>query len=385
MSTFDDFRAHHPIGSRVGDDSLVASGEETEATKYQCVSFVKAYIRECYGLEPGYWGHAIQYWTQPNQALLSKFYQVSNSEAQKGDIVMLWGLPGNPYGHIGIATGGLTAISVEILEQNGSTGNGTGTGGDAIRTRYVDRSRVAGLLRPVVVAVAVNPVTWYEPVGKSERQTTKQPTNWWNLNNTTKDISSFHPAAVLNSGTPFTVGGLAHHINGYVYAMTPEDFSRAQNGDYSTNNGINELDLELRAPPVYTPPAPPISATPVEFYTLITNVMRFSSPTDALHHQNYQGDLTEGQYIVIAKQEKAYNLSDDNMKDRGWWINIDDNRIPDPTPPAPQQDTDIVHPEVEPVDFPATIEQPKIVSHSLRADGAVVMYQATNSQPIEIK
>jgi surface antigen len=376
MATFDEFRINHPIGSRVADTSLIGHGETAE-TCYQCVSLVKQYLRECYGLEPGAWGDAIHYWTQTNQTLLTKFYQVSNTEAQKGDIAILWGLAGNTYGHIGIATGGLTATQVEILEQNGSTGGGTGTGGDAIRTRHVDRSRVAGLLRPASIPAATPPITLnVQPFPARERYKVKPGMQKWDLDQPNFQAIKDNPIGHAGDDTYIWVTDWLTRSDLPQYTYYLEDGSKHQ--------GWNRNDLEL-SPLPYIPPSPPISAVPVEFYTLITNVMRFSSTTDALHHQNYQGDLTEGQYIVIAKQEKAYNLSDDNMKDRGWWVNIDDNKIPDPTPPAPQQDTDIVYPEVEPVDFPVQVEQPKIVSHSLRADGAVVMYQATNSQPIEIK
>lgn len=115
---------------------------------FQCVDLIKQYLYEKFGLRPGAWGNAIDYWTKTNPAVLKKFNKVKGSNAKKGDIVILKGLPGNKYGHIGIATGRINSKQVEILEQNGSTGNGKGKGGDVIRTRFVDRTRVAGLLRP---------------------------------------------------------------------------------------------------------------------------------------------------------------------------------------------------------------------------------------------
>jgi hypothetical protein len=245
-----------------------------------------------------------------------------------------------------------------------------------VHTGQRDKTKIDGIL-PIRVARPAAPYTMtVQPFPSRDRYKVRPGMQKWDLDQPNFQAIKDNPIGHAGDDTYIWVTDWLTRSDLPQYTYYLEDGSKHQ--------GWNRNDLEL-SPIPYVPPAPPISATPVEFYTLITNVMRFSSPTDALHHQNYQGDLTEGQYIVIAKQEKAYNLSDDNMKDRGWWINIDDNRIPDPTPPAPQQDTDIVHPEVEPVDFPATIEQPKIVSHSLRADGAVVMYQATNSQPIEIK
>lgn len=100
-----------------------------------------------HGIRPGAWGNAIDYWTRPNSTMLKYYVKVPGSKVRAGDFVVLWGHTGNPYGHIGVATGRSNTSSVEILEQNGSTGNGSGTGGDAIRTRYVPRSRVAGLIR----------------------------------------------------------------------------------------------------------------------------------------------------------------------------------------------------------------------------------------------
>lgn len=115
---------------------------------YQCVDLVKAYIRDCFGIPNGAYGDAIKWWTQTKGAILAKFWRVEGSAAVQGDIVIFRGINGNVYGHIGVATGGLTSSAVEVLEQNGATGNGSGTGGDAIRKRYIARSRVAGLLRP---------------------------------------------------------------------------------------------------------------------------------------------------------------------------------------------------------------------------------------------
>lgn len=127
------------LGKRVDYDGVFG---------YQCVDLIKQYLRSRFGLRPGSWGNAIDYWRYTNPAILKKFDKVSSTNAKRGDIVILKGLSGNPYGHIGIATGRNTTTTVEILEQNGSTGGGSGTGKDAIRKRAVLKSRIAGLLRP---------------------------------------------------------------------------------------------------------------------------------------------------------------------------------------------------------------------------------------------
>lgn len=115
---------------------------------YQCVDLILEYLKEDYGIPSGVWGNAIDYWNNPSPALLAHFDKVPGSAANQGDIVVFNGLAGNPYGHIGICDSE-DGTNVTILEQNGSgTNSGSGTGGNAIRTRAIARSRVAGVLRP---------------------------------------------------------------------------------------------------------------------------------------------------------------------------------------------------------------------------------------------
>lgn len=124
---------------------------------YQCVDLIKQYVHQCYGLSPGSWGNAINYWTNTAPALLAQFSKVAGSAAQEGDIVVFNGLPGNSAGHIAIATGNINASQVEVLEEDGHTGTGTKVDGNQVRTRYIDRSRAAGLLRPHSTAPAPAP------------------------------------------------------------------------------------------------------------------------------------------------------------------------------------------------------------------------------------
>lgn len=123
-------------------------GVPTWATRFQCVDLVKRYMNETAGVPFGAYGNAIQYWTNTHPNVLAKYNKVVGSSGQIGDIVVLKGLEGNPFGHIGVCTGGVSASSIEILEQNGATGTGNGLAGNAIRKRWVPRYRVAGLLRP---------------------------------------------------------------------------------------------------------------------------------------------------------------------------------------------------------------------------------------------
>lgn len=114
---------------------------------YQCVDLILQYVKELYGLASGVWGNAIDYWQRPSAPLLSKFDLINTKDCRTGDIVVLYGLPGNPYGHIGICDS-QTAQNVRLLEQNGA-GSATGTGRDAIGVhRDIPKSRIAGVLRP---------------------------------------------------------------------------------------------------------------------------------------------------------------------------------------------------------------------------------------------
>lgn len=130
---------------------------------YQCVDLIKQYLAENYGLKPGAWGNAIDYWYATHKDILTKFDRLSTSSARRGDIVIFKGINGNPYGHIGIADGDTGLINVPTLEQNGSSGNGSGVGGDAIRVRGIPRWRVVGVLRPK----AAKPVLKMPAVGSS--------------------------------------------------------------------------------------------------------------------------------------------------------------------------------------------------------------------------
>lgn len=135
--SYPDFR-NRWTGGRVDYDHVYA---------YQCVDLILQYIKEEFGIASGVWGNAIDYWQRPSAPLLRAFDLVATTECLQGDIVVLYGLQGNPYGHIGIcdSQGGST---VRLLEQNGA-GGGWGVGRDAIGIyRDIPKGRIAGVLRP---------------------------------------------------------------------------------------------------------------------------------------------------------------------------------------------------------------------------------------------
>lgn len=326
------------LGLRVSDPQLGAVGLP-EDQWYQCVSLIKQYLRQCYNLEPGFWGNAIDFWVSPNPALLGKFAQVPNSEAQQGDIVVLNGLPGNSLGHIGIATGNINATDVEILEQNGSTGNGRGEGGDVIRVRYIPRWRVAGLLRPNQPAnppaplPEVHPYT-IEPIEPKQVKLNKN-CHLWGLNYDNFIAIDANPQADAVAGTLITVTAILHHNIGYNYYLS----------DQNVASGYNTLDCDDYVPPAppveYKPPDGPIVIANSETYDLIKDVGGFLTSNMAVNHIDQKVSVPAGTYFVFnkrfnaadANQLIAINLTKTPGKP-GAWVNPLDNVE---LPPAPQE------------------------------------------------
>lgn len=384
MISFDEFKAEW-LGKSVDYDHTFGK---------QCVDLIRQGFYEMYNL-PGGGGvpSAITYWQATPDEVLQKFIRIPNSDGQKGDVVILWGLPGNADGHIGWATGNKTAATIEILEQNGSTGNGSGTGGDAIRTRYVDRSRVAGLLRPIAVIAPPAPVEKFQvtetyPQGRQIRLN-KQPTNLWGMNYA--DPGALAPIEVHNAGEVWTVTNKIHHVNGYDY------YRRDGQVD-----GFNVLDCDdYVAPPPPVPAAPQVIATPniplqlAEKYQVITKLMVFPSSTDAKALSNYTGtDLEPGSYYVFAHDNNAYNLSTSNVQNQNKWVRITDNVIKpvevlQPTLPVDAPPTDItlpVDPPTPPViaDVLPTATHPKPQYYWIRDDRLPVRLTSTNTTAVKI-
>ena len=139
------------IGRRVDTDGA------PKGAVYQCVDIAKLFLNEALGVPYGAYGNAIDWWYHTASAVLAKTTKIATTNVEKGDIVIFRGINGNPYGHIGVATGNQTSSMVEVVEQNGSTGTGNGLGGNAIRTRYITKSRVPGILRPKTSSPAPAP------------------------------------------------------------------------------------------------------------------------------------------------------------------------------------------------------------------------------------
>lgn len=118
---------------------------------YQCVDLILEYAKECFGISHGVSGNAIDYWTHTSPALLMAFTRVASKDAKQGDIVVFYGHPGNPDGHIGICDHA-DSTNVYVLEQNAS-GDASGLGISNIGVhRPIPKIRIAGLLRPKTAA-----------------------------------------------------------------------------------------------------------------------------------------------------------------------------------------------------------------------------------------
>ena len=69
----------------------------------QCVSLISQYLNKCFGLSPGAWGNAVDYWTNTNPNILTKFNKIPTTSFENGDI-LVWGKGAwtSNYGHIAI-------------------------------------------------------------------------------------------------------------------------------------------------------------------------------------------------------------------------------------------------------------------------------------------
>lgn len=74
----------------------------TGTWKGQCVSATRRYMEEVHGVRTGIWGHAKDYWNNPN---VLKHYSVVKTP-KTGDIVVYGANQSNIYGHIGMYDGG---------------------------------------------------------------------------------------------------------------------------------------------------------------------------------------------------------------------------------------------------------------------------------------
>lgn len=115
MYTFQEFK-DNVIGRSLDYDGVAG---------YQCVDLVKVYLDWCFGINPGAWGNAKDYWNALNRpGMAEHFYRVQNTPdlvVQKGDIVVWGAMSGNPYGHVAIGLGEGDLNGFQSLDQNWGT------------------------------------------------------------------------------------------------------------------------------------------------------------------------------------------------------------------------------------------------------------------------
>lgn len=347
--SFDEFKTEW-LGKRIDYDHVY---------QYQCVDLILEYIKECYGISNGVWGNAIDYWVHPSSALLNKFHRIGGNDALQGDIVIFNGNAGNPYGHIGIATGNIDSVNVEILEQNGATGGGTGTGGDAIRTRAVSRNRVAGLLRPIEQAVST-PVSQpaiasnvaYTPLAESVTVTAP-----------TLEVRS-EPHTTAARGQANTPDGSLHQgnvagVTGWTHGDSVNNntvWLRSVHGHWFWSGGTNFNLAQVLPPPVVAPPLPPVPppavstppAAPVPIptdtspYQVVKLIDGYSTGNRAANRINQTVPVGADTYYIFNRyysKDTPPKLLALNVTKKpgqpGAWINVEDNVL-DPVPPPPQ-------------------------------------------------
>lgn len=314
MITFDDFRNEWQ-GRRIDYDHTFG---------YQCVDLIRQYFLECFGLAGGGGvSTAIAYWTSTPADVLGKFVRDGSGNVEKGDIVILRTLGHTDYsgdGHIGIATGNGDPNGIEILEQNGA-GSSTGLGQDAVRTRFVPRNRVAGVLRPIPQApeITFQRTTFSSPKWVQPRAGVHK----WDLN-------LIHPTfqAVADNWVD-TATGEPRQVQGM---LVRSDFPQYQYylEDINQNYGWNVADAPDYIPPAPKPPAAPEPIPLAEKYSLVTTVMYFPTAKDAQERRPTAiSSVDKGEYYVVGRDEQAVKLSKDNKSDIGW-VNTFDNKVEQP-------------------------------------------------------
>jgi hypothetical protein len=361
------------LGKRVDWDKVYS---------YQCVDLILQYVYECYGITGGVSGNAIDYWVKTgnngfNTNLLSKFDKITSNEAREGDIVILNGLAGNPYGHIGVATGSVNAAELEILEQNGQDGSGNGEGGNTIRVRYVARNRVAGLLRPKV------------PVSNPAPAPSVPNGDNVHLPASVQSWAIYRVGSQLRKGTsdqvgslaPARFGGLTYKIQSWVgnYAVviSTQDFGQVALWVKDTVAGFTNSAPAAPAPPVIVHPYT-IETIPEKQIKINKQTHRWNLNYDNLtamvsHPENTANTGDIKSVRAIAHHNIGYNYLLENPDVASGYnvVDCDDYTAP-PPPPAP--------PVPNPIPPAAPLTLPSSETYDLvkELDGYITSNQAVN-------
>jgi hypothetical protein len=188
---------------------------------YQCVDLILQFLKECAGVPTGVWGNAIDYANRPTQAFLNAVVRVTDGSKQPGDILVFSGLAGNPYGHIALRDTDVT----KMLEQNGATGQGTGTGRDAVGVyRAIPENRLVAVYR-LKAFVSITPA----PVSNKATVHLPADVQSWRLYRVGSGLrpNTSDQIAVL---APHQFGGLTYKVEAwigdYAVVITTQMFGR---------------------------------------------------------------------------------------------------------------------------------------------------------------
>jgi hypothetical protein len=275
------------LGRRVDYDHVYAC---------QCVDLILQGLHDMHNCPTGVRGNAIDYCNRPSQALVNIAAKLPpGTQPAEGDIAVLKtaGYTGDPahdpgYGHIGWATGNYDANNLEILEQNGATGGGTGLGGDAIRTRWVPRSRIACLWRfhdqpsPTPTPASV-PATTASGLHVGEVLHLPGSVATWRVY---PENGPWTPGHEIAKVCPAEFGGLDYliqrHIAGDIYAIQTHMFGRVAiyAGADTPATFVPNKQAPAPAPVVPVVPAPtPAKPSNIEY-------SRLASPLQLIVNKN---------------------------------------------------------------------------------------------------
>lgn len=197
---------------------------------FQCVDLILQFLKECAGVASGVWGNAIDYAERPTQGFMNAVVKVTDGSKKPGDILVFRGLPGNPYGHIGLRD---TDVN-RLLEQNGATGGGSGTGRDAVGVyRNIMTDRLVATYR-IKQFVDQAPAPLPSGNGTTVYLPASTPGGTWRLYrigsnlqpNTPDQIAILRPGAFTGNTPP----GITYKVEGWVgdhaVVITTRDFGR---------------------------------------------------------------------------------------------------------------------------------------------------------------
>lgn len=289
MISYQDFKAQW-LGKRVDYDHVFS---------YQCVDLILQFLYQCAGVGGGVWGNAIDYATKPTAGFLNATVRVTDGSKVAGDI-LVFKSPATPDGHITLRDTNLDYM----LEQNGYTGNGSGTGKDAIgvyRPIPYDRLVAVYRIKQFVPAAPAPAEQAPAPAASGSFHVIKPIPGYGNSNNAANHIS---PIDTVQAGD-YAIFNQAH-------GMVNVTSKPGQPGSW-----INPSDNVADPAPAPAPAAPQLPPKPanIAFTKLATplNLIVNKNPTNAWHldfvndaHAVSAGQLSQGTpFTAVGKAQRT--------------------------------------------------------------------------------